>query len=86
MATSPQVDGGGGAPGAAVTAAIRDGVATGSGGIVNESPLTTTAVPDWKRELIERRKSLSKPTGNCGGVTSPGEQIHCMEIDGWMDW
>lgn len=28
--------------------------------VVNESPVAGVVVPDWKRELIERRKSLGK--------------------------
>lgn len=58
-----------GAPATTTTtiASIRDGAAAPG----NESPLSSTftsavVVPDWKRELIERRKSLAKsatPTG-----------------------
>lgn len=59
-----------GAPATTTTtiASIRDGAAAPG----NESPSSSSTfpsavvVPDWKRELIERRKSLAKsatPTG-----------------------
>lgn len=50
--------------GAATTTPLRDGVANSS---------SESSLPDWKRELIERRKNLAKTTA--GGLTS-GEMLN----------